>query len=108
MRQVAVWRGQVKEPVDLILAEPKDLAGEVVDEQETRATIRSVHARTGYVLDPGRSFDIRGWRKSQDGYRAERDLLVVALAICTVHAARRGRSQAREPWAALRLAASSS
>jgi protocatechuate 3,4-dioxygenase beta subunit len=29
----AMWRGQVREPAEIILGEPKDLAGEVVDEQ---------------------------------------------------------------------------
>jgi protocatechuate 3,4-dioxygenase beta subunit len=29
----AMWRGQVREPVEILLGEPKDLAGEVVDEQ---------------------------------------------------------------------------
>jgi hypothetical protein len=44
--------------------------------------------QTGYVLDPGRSFDIRGWRKSQDRVAA-----FEFTALDNSYAARTGRPQ---------------
>jgi len=44
--------------------------------------------QTGYVLDPGRSFDIRGWRKSQDRVAA-----FEFTALDDSYAARTGRPE---------------
>jgi hypothetical protein len=44
--------------------------------------------QTGYVLDPGRSFDIRGWRKSQDRVAA-----FEFTALDNSYAARTGRPE---------------
>jgi hypothetical protein len=44
--------------------------------------------QTGYVLDPGRSFDIRGWRKSQ-----ERVAAFEFTALDSSYAARTGRPE---------------
>jgi hypothetical protein len=44
--------------------------------------------QTGYVLDPGRSFDIRGWRKSQDNVAA-----FEFTALANSYAARTGRPE---------------
>ena len=45
-------------------------------------------SQTGYVLDPGRSFDIRGWRKSQEQVAA-----FEFTALDDSYAARTGRPQ---------------
>lgn len=63
-----------------------NLAGAVVDDRRTRATIKDVHGRTGYLLDPHSAV---GYAAAEDFLRSTRpDELVVTLA--TAHPAKFG------------------
>jgi len=63
-----------------------NVAGHRVTEEETRGTIREIHAATGYVLDPHSAVGVAAARR----YRAEAADTTPIVSLATAHPAKFG------------------